>query len=162
MANFQYQRVWQTQDEALKREITAFWIQEGAMANSDAAQSRLPQVMFLAREESGAIAAVSSIYEQYNEQLKNNFYYMRAFIPARFQETNIGPQLIVHIRDYLNEAFVSGSQRKNIGLMMEVQDSAHQKKYNDAIWPESGMVYVGKTAQGAHQRVVYFSDAHIA
>ena len=61
-----------------------------------------------------------------------------------------------------SEAFESGAQRKNIGLMMDVQDPAHQKKHIKAIWPESGMVYVGKTAQGAHQRVVYFSDAQIA
>jgi hypothetical protein len=162
MNNFRYQCVWQTKDEALKQEITAFWIKEGAMANSAAAAQRLPQVIFLAREENGTIAAVSSIYEQYNEQLKNSFYYMRTFIPTRFQETNIAPQLIIHIRDYLNESFVSGSQRKNIGLILEVQDPVLQKKHNDAIWPESGMVYVGKNAQGAHQRVVYFSDAHIA
>jgi len=87
---------------------------------------------------------------------------MRSFIPTRYKDTEIGQQLIVHIRDHLNEAFVAGAQRQNIGLMMEVQDPVLQQKHNDAIWPQSGMVFVGKTAQGAHQRVVYFNDAHIA
>lgn len=162
MHNFTYQVVWQNISDSLKQEITSFWIAEGAMRDSASAAARLPQVACLARDESGALAAVSSIYEQYNKQLRNHFYYMRAFIPARFQDTEVGQHLIIHIRDLLNEAYVSGSQRKNIGLMMEIQDPIQQQKYNDAIWPTSGMVYVGKTEQGAHQRVVYFTDAHIA
>lgn len=162
MHNFKYQLIWQNINDELKEEITDFWIQEGAMADKSSAAARLPQVAFLAREENGAIAAVSSLYEQYNEQLRNHFYYMRAFVPPRFQDSAIGQQLIVHIRDHLNAAFIAGAQRKNIGLMMDVQDPIQQQKYNDAIWPLSGMVYVGKTPEGAHQRVVYFSDAHIA
>ena len=86
---------------------------------------------------------------------------MRAFVPARYQDAGIAEEIVVRIRDYFNEQFVKGQQSKNIGLMMEVVDPAHQQKYNDAIWGKSGMVFVGKSPSGAHQRVFYFTDARI-
>lgn len=81
----------------------------------------------------------------------NNFSYLQ-----------IKQQLVIHNRDLLNAEFESGKQIKCIGLMMEVYDTDIQQPYPDAIWPESGMVYVGKNAQGAQQRVFYFSNANIA
>lgn len=162
MDNFSYQQICHKLDDTLAQEITDFWIQEGAMSDPEAAKTRLPQVMFIARDENQAITAASSVYEQYNEQLKNHFFYLRVLIPQRFRDSDIGQQLVIRNRDFLNADFESGKQTKCIGLMMEVYDADIQQRYPDAIWPESGMVYVGKNAQGAQQRVFYFTDANIA
>lgn len=160
--NFEFQLVWRNLDEALKQEVTQFWITEGALPNEQAAHARLPQLMYLVRNNSGQLIAASSVFEQYNEQLKNYFYYMRAFIAPLYKDSEVGQELVLKIRDYFNEQFKSGLKPKNIGLMMEIIDKEQQKKYNDAIWEKSEMVYVGKTSAGAQQRVFYFTNARIA
>lgn len=158
---FEFQLVWQNLSETLKQEVTQFWVTEGALPNAQAAQARLPQLMYLVRDQTGKLIAASSVFEQYNEQLKNHFYYMRAFITPPYRDSELGQELVVKIRDYFNESFKAGKQTKNIGLMTEVVDKEQQKKYNDAIWGKSGMVYVGKTSSSAQQRVFYFTDARI-
>jgi len=160
--NFEFQLVWQNLTETLKQEVTQFWISQGALPNEQAAQARLPQLMYLVRNSSGQLIASSSVFEQYNEQLKNHFYYMRAFTTPTFRDSDLGQELVVKIRNYFNEQFKSGQQTKNIGLMMEVADKEQQLKYNDAIWEKSEMVFVGKTSAGAQQRVFYFTDARIS
>lgn len=160
--NFEFQLVWQNLDEALKREVTQFWISEGALPNEQAAQARLPQLMYLVRNSSGQLIAASSVFEQYNTQLKNHFYYMRAFIAPAYRDSDLGQELVLKIRDYFNEQFKSGLNTQNIGLMLEIIDREQQQKYNDAVWEKSEMVYVGKTSAGAQQRVFYFTDARIA
>ena len=161
MSRFSYQQVLNNLSSELENEIIDFWFTEGAMNDRVAASERLKEVLFIARDQENKIVAASSSYKQHNEQLQNTFSYMRAFVPERFNETDIAQQLLLHVRNLLESEYQHGKLENSKGLLLEISQEAIHKRYPEAIWPESEMVYIGKNPTGAHQRVYYFKDAKI-
>jgi hypothetical protein len=153
--------VWGEKSPELSREIIDFWLEHKALTSRQQAEQRVPEVIYLARDPSGQIAAVSTIYNKLNPQLHNHFYHFRCFVARSHRRSQVAFSLLMAARDLLNRRFAEGKETLAIGMLMEVENPALQQHRNEAIWPLSRFVYVGKNERGAHIRVFYFDDARI-
>jgi len=159
--NFSFQRVWQSLDKSLTEEIIAFWLSNAALPSRDAAEQRVTQVAYIARTPSGQIAAVTTVYLQLNEQLRNHFYYVRVFVADSARRSHVAEALVRKVQSHFGSLYQEGVLSPAIGLFMEVENAALKKFRNQAVWPSTHFVYIGDNARGDHQRVYYFDGARI-
>ncbi len=155
------QRVWQSLNENLTQEIVEFWLAQGAVRDRDVALQRAKQVVFVARSEAGALVAVNTAYLQHNEQLDLSFYYVRAFVAEPARRSQLAVIMLRRLQKFFNELFQMGSLSPAVGLFLEVENPAIKKFRNEAIWPTTKFVYMGRNARGDHQRAYYFDGATI-
>jgi hypothetical protein len=156
------ENVWENKGEELREEIVRFWLASAALPARDRAVERVDQVIFIVRHGNGEIAGVSTVYKRLNAQLGNTFYYFRCFVAEAHRQENLGAVLLLAARDFLNERYASGKEPEAIGLFVEVENERLKTMRNQAVWPYSQMVYVGKNARGDHLRVFYFDGARIS
>lgn len=154
--------VWISKPPALKQEIIDFWMKEKALPTLEAAKKRVEEVALIAREESGNIIAISTVYEKFNKQLENFFYYYRSYVAPQARKSKLAASMIVETRDFLEANFIKKVKTRPIGMMVEVENKALQTYKNEAVWPLSKMVYIGRSEKGNHVRVYYFQDARIS
>lgn len=153
--------VWEEKTEDLQKEIINFWVAHGALTQEQAAE-RVKQVFCVGREQSGNIAGVGTVYIKYNEQLENSFYYYRSFVAPDHRSNQLATSLLNFTRENLNEAFVKGVNTRCIGMLVEVENEMLKNYWNQAVWPYTGFVYIGKNQRGDHVRVYYFEGARIS
>ena len=158
---FKLQKVWQSLNKDLAEEITTFWMNNKALPSQKATMSRAGQVAYVARSSSGQIIAVTTAYPQYNEQLNNHFYYIRAFVADTSRRSHLGVELLRKVRSLFESLYREGVISPAIGLFMEVENPLLKQARNEAVWPTTGFVYIGDNAKGDHQRVYYFDGARI-
>jgi hypothetical protein len=154
--------VWIQKTPELAKEIINFWIKEKALPSVEAAQKRVEQVILIARDNSGNITAVSSVYEKFNIQLENFFYYYRTFVSQSMRKSRLGITMLLEMRDYLETAYINRKKTRAIGIILEIENNALQAYKNEAVWPETKFVFIGKNDKGAHVRLYYFKDAKIS
>lgn len=153
--------IWEEKPEALQNEIIQFWLAHGALTREQAVE-RVKQVFCIGRDKSGKMVGVGTIYPQYNNQLENSFYYYRSFVAPDHRQAALGRHLLTYTRDALNEAFIEGNNMRCIGMLLEVENEFLKKSQNQAVWPRTGFVYIGKNNRGDHVRVYYFEGARIS
>ena len=158
---YRLENVCQNKTAGLKNEIIDYWLQARALQTREEAQKRVDQVIFIVRFTNDDIVAVSTVYKQFNKQLSNNFFFFRCFVSREHRHFNLGAVLIVNVRDFLNERFVRKTDTDAIGMFVVIENERLKKKRNQAIWPYSKCVFVGKNARGDHLRVFYFDGARI-
>jgi len=154
--------VWIHKTPDLKKEIIDFWIKEKALPSVEAAEKRVEQVIAIARDKNGEIAALSSVYEKFSNHLENFFYFYRNYVSPGARKANLGAAMLLAVRDFLESNYINKIKTRAIGMMVEVENKALQTYKNDAVWPLSKMVYIGKNEKGDHLRVYYFKDAKIS
>jgi len=157
------ENVWENKTPALKNEIIEFWLKYNALPSREMAEERVRQVFCIGRDgATGQIAGLGTVYEKYNQPLENSFYYYRSFVAPEHRRSLLATNLVLHTRDFLEAAFVKKDLTKCIGMFMEVENEHLQKLRNQAIWPYSGFIYIGKNEKGHHLRVYYFKGALIS
>ncbi|MFZ5562526.1 MAG: hypothetical protein ACOZBW_00625 [Thermodesulfobacteriota bacterium] len=157
------ENVWENKAPELKNEIIEFWMKHNALPNREIAQERVRQVFCIGRDGANhALAGLGTVYEKYNPQLENSFYYYRSFVAPEHRRSLLATNILLHTRDFLENAFIKKDLTKCIGMFMEVENEALQKLRNQAVWPYSGFVYIGKNEKGYHLRVYYFKGALIS
>jgi len=155
------ENVWVDKPENLQNEIIEFWLTHNALTREQA-EERVKQVFCLGRDRSGKIAGVGTVYPQFNQQLENSFYYYRSFVAPDHRQAALATNLLKFTRNEMNEAFVQGVSTRCIGMLVEVENEYIKKYRNQAVWPHTGFVYIGKNSRGAHVRVYYFEGARIS
>ena len=157
------ENVWEDKTPEIKNEIIEFWMKHNALPTREMAMERVQQVFCIGRDgATGQIAGLGTVYEKYNPQLENSFYYYRSFVAPDHRRSLLATNLVLHTRDFFEAAFVKKELTKCIGMFVEVENEYLQKHRNQAVWPYSGFVYIGKNAKGYHQRVYYFKGALIS
>lgn len=159
---YRLENVWESKSQELRDEIVRFWLASAALPARDRAVERVDQVIFIVRHGEGGIAGVSTVYKRFNAQLNGTFYCFRCFVAEAHRQENLGAVLLLAARDFLNERFSSGKDPGAIGLFVEVENERLRRLRNQAIWPYSKLVFVGKNARGDHLRVYYFDGARIS
>lgn len=159
---FSFDNVWQCLSSEGKEELINFWLNEGAIKLRESAEQRLPQVAMIARDPEGNIAAVCTIYTQYCPRLENQVYYFRAFTQPRYRVQKLALQLFCAVRDFLEQAFIAGTQMQGIGMLLELESEILKKYVRDAYHPQSKTTFIGKNDRGDHLRVYYFTGAKIS
>ena len=160
MFPYYLERVWEKNNTEVDEEIIRFWLSEKVLSEQQARQ-RVKQVFFLARDPGKNIIGINTVYKQYNNQLENYFYYYRTYVTPRARKLQIVSEMLLQTKDYLESNFVDEVDTEAIGMMLEVENEEIKKRLNQAIWPVSNFVYIGKNQRGDHLRVYYFKNALI-
>ena len=157
-----YDIVWRNVDEQLTEELTAFWLAQGALPTREAARERAPSVAIVARDASGQIVGVSSLFSQRWPKLLNNMLYgYRSFVVPERRRTSVALELAKRVTDVLDEEYVSGRSRECIGMVIVVENPDLARGWPLAVDPRLPHVFIGTNERGQQVRVHYFEGAKI-
>lgn len=141
----------------LADEILRFWADQGALAE-DAARERLNDVVCVARDDTGAIVGINSVYAAEVPLLGGRPFWMyRSFLLPQAAEA-AAAMVVGAIR--VLEAGYDPSREMPVGLCMLVTPG--DVPYNpEARWLWPPMLYAGRTQDGREARIHYFYGAGI-
>ncbi len=161
MYQYRLENIWENKTPQVKEEIIDFWISEEALTEQ-LAHERVNQVLLVARNVDNSIIGINSVYRQHNKQLDNDFYYYRTFIAQRARGSQIVVEMLLETRDYFEIRYIDKRETEAIGILLEVENDDLKMRLNQAIWPGSNFVYIGKNKRGDHVRIYYFKNALIS
>lgn len=158
--NLVFENVWRADVSEVSGQVLDIWKQYGGPV-ADLAGERLSQLVFLIRNDAGQVVGMSTAFKAYVKQLRNHFFAVRLMLIPDYRIPGLTSKLLVTTRDFLESACASESSPQPIGLITLVENNRLKEKRNEAIWPASGMVYIGNSRDGHHIRVYYFKGARI-
>lgn len=132
----------------------ALWTREAGVGPAEA-ERRLPELLLIATDRDGRLAAVSTAYLQWRKQLRAELWHFRVYVAEAHRQSGLAIAVAVKARDHLVHRYVSGEDRRGIGVAFIVQ-SEILKRLHQARWPHTGFLFIGETVGGYHLRVHYF------
>jgi len=160
--NLVLENVWRKDVSAIRQRVFELWeAYSGPVATQ--AEDRLKQLAFVVKDEGGAVVGMSTAFKVYVKQLRNYFYAVRLMLAPAYRIPGLTSKLLVSTRDFFEA--VHGQDEipgRAIGLITLVENERLKQHRNEAIWPASGMVYIGNSGEGHHIRVYYFKGARIS
>ena len=155
-----FESVWEQNNSAIHPLVLRFWRDHGGPVDT-AAQERLQQLAFVVKDQEGDVVGISTAYKVYIKQLRNYFYAIRLMLSPDYRIPGLTSKLLVSTRDFLESIHHREKENPAIGLITLVENARLKEGRNEAIWPASGMVYIGNSGDGHHIRVYYFRNARI-
>lgn len=153
---YQYQPVWKNVSPELAAEITAFWVQEKALPKGSDAEGRAQQVVVIMRDNSGAIAALSSAVPGVVPRLRQVLYCYRTLCAAEHRGKHTSFTMLQLSQKALLEYNQTLAQPEAIGIYMEIENRMIADHYNEAFWPRTGFSFIGYSPRGLVLRAYYF------
>ncbi len=158
-APLQVSAVWKNVDAGLAAELTAFWLQHGAIADEAEAVRRVSDVVCVGRDANGRICTVSSVTIKVLPRLLQPMYYYRMFVaPAARGHRHTTPmynQSVQALQAY-NAAL---PQPESLGVLIELENTMLEKKSQQVHIAELDSTFIGYSPRGLHLRVTYFKGA---
>lgn len=151
--------VFQNLTDELKKEVTTFWLREGALTEGEA-EKRIQQVSLIARNNDDQIIGVSTIFQQLYEPIGKVFFYFRGFVKMEYRREGIILDFLKISQKELNHRFNQGLDKGVIGILIKIQNPDLMKGLYQAVLPRTGFVYVGME-DNCHVRISYFENARI-
>lgn len=160
MEPLQFQCVWQNFSAPEVRMVEDMWRKYNALDGEEMIGRRSKQIVFVVKNQHGEVGGVSTVRPVQLAFLNNHFFYeFRCFVAPPFRAPGLDSLLALKTKEFLEGQKDSVSKFK--GLLMIIENDALRNQRTKAVWPASGMVFVGYTAQGHHIRVGYFKGARI-
>ena len=139
-------------------QLLRFWASQGVLDEADA-RSRLPEVVCVLLDDSGAIAGVNSVFPAGVEVVGGrNFWVYRSLIHAGAAAA--GPAMVSAAFDALDEEFDADADGP-IGLCLLMGEGDRIGWPLDAEWSDPRLFYAGYLGDGRQVRVGYFEGAAI-
>jgi hypothetical protein len=157
--NVAFQNVWGKDVSAFEAQVRNLWKQHGGPIGVSAG-NRLSQLALIIKDPDDKVVGMSTAFKVHVKQLRNYFFAIRLLIAPEFRIPGLTSKLLVLTRDFL-ESIHHQEVPPAIGVITLVENQRMKEKRNEAIWPASGMVYIGNSGEGHHIRVYYFKDARI-
>ena len=160
MQEFEFQNVWSPKNQDLLEEIVLFWNQYKAIPPGESGIDRAKDVVFIARDQEGKIAAVSTVKIHFTKFLKLNMFYYRCFVAPEHRRKRLMTEITVHTRDFLE------TEHKRIkplcaGMIAELQNPDLNTYRREAVFTASGLTFIGYNSKGFQMRIYYFKGATI-
>jgi GNAT superfamily N-acetyltransferase len=159
MSALVFHNLWEDPSEAVADAVLDLWTRERALPARAQPLRRVEQALLAALDPSGRAVAVCTAVKRYSPRLENVLYHYRSFVSADYRQQRLAGDLLVAARDYLEEH--RGSEPEAIGILLQLTAPVLQQK-TEAVWPKSGMIFVGRSPRGEDLRVYYFRGARIA
>ncbi|HKL52742.1 MAG TPA: hypothetical protein VJ902_02200 [Wenzhouxiangellaceae bacterium] len=161
LEGFQMHNVREDRRQPLIEQAIELWLAQNVLT-AEQAGKRAEELLFVAVDEhNGGIAGVCTTYLRTPPKLKMPLWHFRTFVAPEYRQNNVAFHLLHLAIDFHESSFASGSDTSGRGLYMEIENPVIQRHRNEAVWPSSGMVFVGFNARGDHCRVRYFPGARI-
>lgn len=153
------------QHEISAEEVADVWVRE-AKLDPEEAQRRTSELVFVAISPAGELGGVSTAYLQPSRQLGCPMWFGRMFVAADHRLSGIMMGLAYATRDHVEEMFVSGTDRRAIGMLFEVEAPILKTGAVGPIarfgplakWP-TDFTFIGENERADHVRVHYFAGA---
>ena len=155
-----FENVWGKDADALRDPVLAIWRRNGGPTGDDTSE-RLRQLVFVLKNADGEVVGMSTAFKAHIKRLRNYFYVIRLMLVPGYRIPGLTSRLLVSTRDFLESIHEQESTNRAIGIITLVENQRIREKRNEAIWPASGMVYIGNSGAGHPIRVYYFRGARI-
>lgn len=155
-----FENVWGKDIAPISAEVRTIWEEHGGPVGTKA-DARLRQLVFVVKDPNGRVVGISTAFKAYIARLRNHFYAIRLMIVPDFRVPGLSSKLLVSTRDFLESIHGVEETDRAIGIITMVENAMLKEHRNEAVWPASGMVYIGNSAEGHHIRVYYFKGARI-
>jgi hypothetical protein len=147
------------QDAVSDADVIDLWQREGALRSPPEAKRRLSEVLLVATDRTGRLAGVATTYLRWNDQLRAELWYTRVFVAAAHRRSYLAIALAAEARDRLAQRFLAGTDRRGLGMLLDVENEFLKRAGPQAVWPLVGSIFIGEGTAGSHVRVNYFSGA---
>lgn len=155
-----FENVWKKDDPVVSGEVSGVWKKVGLQ--DEEIRQRMNQLVYVVKDEDGHVAGISTAFKVYISQLHNYMYAFRCMLTEDNRIPGLTSKLLVMTRDFLESIHETDGPEKAIGLITVVENERIKQHRTEAVWPASGMVYIGNTKGGHPIRVYYFRGARIA
>lgn len=160
MESLQFECVWENPSAPEIPLVTDMWRKYRAVTNERLIAKRTSQIVYVVKDAGGNVGGVSTARPIRAPFLNNNFFYeFRCFIAPPFRAPALDSLLARKTKEFLERQKDSVTKFK--GMLMIVENEALRQQRTKAVWPASGMVFVGYNSKGHHIRVGYFKGARI-
>lgn len=159
--NLVLENVWGKDVSLIREQVLEIWKGHGGLMGKQA-DDRLKQLVFVVKDDTGAVVGMSTAFKAYVKQLRNHFFAIRLMLIPEYRIPGLTSGLLVSTRDFLESIYMEDTTGQAIGLITLVENRRLKENRNEAIWPASKMVYIGNSGEGHPIRVYYFKGARIA
>lgn len=146
------------QDSVSAQDVVELWTSESALSRGEA-ERRVSELLVVATDSSRRPVGVSTTYLYRSEQLQADLWHTRVFVAAAHRQSGLAIELARQARDHLVERFSTGTDRRGIGVLFEVESEILKRFIPQAVWPHTQFVFIGENTRGDHLRVYYFPGA---
>jgi GNAT superfamily N-acetyltransferase len=131
--------------EALRRQIVAFWLQEGALPNADEAWRRSFEVVCVLQDETGSIAGICTVAIHMDDNARS-YGFVRIFI--RPDNRRVG--LNVRLMERMIEGFVllAGEPGAPQRLIATIENRKLERRGAQRMLARLGFVHIGTAPNG--------------
>jgi ribosomal protein S18 acetylase RimI-like enzyme len=133
-------------DDALRAELVAFWAGQGAIPDPVEAQRRADEVVCVARDASGAIVAVNSVYAADFRAPGDRHYFYRQFARPQDRRLGLGVAMLRQAVASLRQEHREGDAIKGIVLVAENPKLSRKSGRRLLAW--LGWTFLGKGPRG--------------
>lgn len=146
------------QDAVSAQDVLDLWTGEGGLGLEEA-ERRIGELLLIATDAERRLAGICTAFLRRSDRLHALMWNYRTFIPEAHRQSHIALALALRAHEHLERAFVTGEDRRAIGIMFEIESEILKRFEPKAVWPRTGFWFIGETAGGAHVRARYFPGA---
>lgn len=158
---FRIHNIRENGDDSLRQRAIERWLADGVMSATEATRRAGELLLVATHQEGSTVAGMVTTYLERARRLELPLWHMRAYVAPEFRRHEIGFRMLMETVSYHRQQFASGQDTRGLGLYMEIENSHIKQHRNEALWPLSGLAFVGVNARGDHCRVAYFEDARL-
>lgn len=115
-------------------------------------------LVFILKNEVNEVIGFSRAEKRWVGQLKKKLYQLHCFIIPSMRMKGLGKVLLNQSIDFLENVH---QEDQCLGVYCWVTDPLLNARKNEAVWPNSKMIFLGSSAEGNHLRVRYFKNTVI-
>jgi len=138
--------------------VLALWAAHPGAVPDDIAASRVDETVVVATDEHGEVVGVITAFVKHAEWLQLDLLALRAFVARDHRRSNVYIHLGQVVRKELNDRYVSGADRRAVGILTEMEHEA-RAMMPTAVAIGSGISFVAVRSDGALVRAEYFDGA---
>jgi hypothetical protein len=146
------------QDDVSPGDVIELWTREADLTPEEAAR-RMSEILVVATDPERRLGGVSTAYLGRNEQLGADLWHIRIFVAEAHRQRHLAIDLARAASDTVLRRYVSGVDRRGIGMLYRIQSEVLRRALPDAVSRATKFAFIGEDADGSQVRVRYFPGA---
>lgn len=160
LQHVQVRWVFGSMTEALRRDLVAFWLQEGALPNADEAWRRSWEVACILQEEGrGHIVGACTVAIRFDDH-NRSYGFVRIFIRASSRRVGLNVRLMKRMIEGFD--ILAREPGAPYRLVATIENRKLERRAAQRILAKLGFVHIGTAANGelAMQRILTANNSH--
>lgn len=158
---FRIENVREPARPELVRQAVGLWLDEKVLDPTEAQRRAAEILLVCTRADSGEVAGIATTYLDTAAALGVPMWHFRTFVAGRWRRNDIAFHLLHAAIDHHAGRFAAGTDTRALGLYVEIENDPLRRTRNEAVWPTTGMVFVGFGDRGQHCRARFFDGARV-